>query len=67
MAASRVLVYGGKGALGATCVSYFKAKDWVSKKCSATVVVTLKLCKITQLEYVIPVLKCDQLLRGWSC
>lgn len=67
MAASRVLVYGGKGALGATCVSYFKAKDWVSKKCSATVVVTLKLCEITQLEYVIPVLKCDQLLRCWSC
>ncbi|KAK3704838.1 hypothetical protein QZH41_016144 [Actinostola sp. cb2023] len=25
---SRVLIYGGKGALGATCVSYFKARDW---------------------------------------
>ena len=32
MAAARVLVYGGKGALGATCVSYFKSKDWVSKR-----------------------------------
>lgn len=31
MAAARVLVYGGKGALGATCVSYFKSKDWVSR------------------------------------
>lgn len=30
MAAARVLVYGGKGALGATCVSYFKSRDWVS-------------------------------------
>ena len=27
---SRVLVYGGKGALGGTCVSYFKAQNWVS-------------------------------------
>ncbi|EDO42784.1 predicted protein [Nematostella vectensis] len=25
---SRVLIYGGKGALGATCVSYFKAREW---------------------------------------
>lgn len=28
MSASRVLIYGGKGALGATCVSYFKSKNW---------------------------------------
>eukprot|EP00112_Aurelia_sp_Birch-Aquarium-sp1_P008355 Seg1917.3 transcript_id=Seg1917.3/GoldUCD/mRNA.D3Y31 product="Dihydropteridine reductase" protein_id=Seg1917.3/GoldUCD/D3Y31 len=28
MAASRVLIYGGKGALGATCVSFFKSKNW---------------------------------------
>ncbi|KAJ7354782.1 hypothetical protein OS493_030199 [Desmophyllum pertusum] len=28
MAAARVLVYGGRGALGGTCVSYFKSKDW---------------------------------------
>ena len=27
---SRVLVYGGKGALGASIVNYFKAKDWVN-------------------------------------
>ena len=26
----RVLIYGGKGALGSTCISYFKAKNWVS-------------------------------------
>lgn len=25
---SRVLIYGGKGALGSACVAYFKAKDW---------------------------------------
>ena len=31
MAVARVLVYGGKGALGATCVTYFKSKDWVRK------------------------------------
>ncbi|XP_076460463.1 dihydropteridine reductase-like [Babylonia areolata] len=30
MAAGRVLVYGGKGALGSTCVKFFKTKDyWV--------------------------------------
>ena len=29
MAASRVLVYGGKGALGSAVVSHFKAKNWV--------------------------------------
>ncbi|XP_015777460.1 PREDICTED: dihydropteridine reductase-like [Acropora digitifera] len=28
MAASRVLIYGGKGALGMTCVTYFKARNW---------------------------------------
>ena len=28
-AASRVLVYGGKGALGSVVVSHFKAKNWV--------------------------------------
>lgn len=26
----RVLVYGGRGALGAACVSHFKAQNWVS-------------------------------------
>ena len=30
MAGSRVLVYGGKGALGAAVVKYFKEKNWVS-------------------------------------
>ena len=29
MAASRVLIYGGKGALGVTCVNFFKSKSWV--------------------------------------
>ncbi|RLW09066.1 hypothetical protein DV515_00002910 [Chloebia gouldiae] len=28
MAARRVLVYGGRGALGSQCVRYFKSKDW---------------------------------------
>ncbi len=31
-AANRVLVYGGKGALGSACVHYFKSKGWVSKR-----------------------------------
>lgn len=29
-AAGRVLIYGGRGALGAACVSYYKNKNWVS-------------------------------------
>jgi nucleoside-diphosphate-sugar epimerase len=28
--AGRVLVYGGKGALGSTIVKYFRARSWVS-------------------------------------
>ena len=31
MSASRVLVYGGRGALGSAVVDYFKSKSWVSK------------------------------------
>lgn len=30
MAAGKVLVYGGRGALGSQCVRYFKSKNWVS-------------------------------------
>ena len=30
----RVLVYGGKGALGSACVQHFKSKNWVSSSCS---------------------------------
>ena len=30
MSLGRVLVYGGKGALGAACVSHFKANNYVS-------------------------------------
>lgn len=30
MAASRVIVYGGRGALGSKCVQHFKSKGWVS-------------------------------------
>lgn len=26
----RVFIYGGKGALGAACVSHFKSQNWVS-------------------------------------
>ena len=29
MATPRVLVYGGKGALGSTIVNFFKGKNWV--------------------------------------
>lgn len=29
MSASRVLVYGGRGALGSAVVDYFKSKSWV--------------------------------------
>lgn len=28
----RVIVYGGKGALGSACVSQFKSQNWVSKR-----------------------------------
>lgn len=28
--AGRILVYGGKGALGSVCVNHFKAKNYVS-------------------------------------
>lgn len=31
MSASRVLVYGGRGALGSAVVDYFKSKSWVRK------------------------------------
>lgn len=31
MAVKRVFVYGGKGALGAACVTQFKALNWVSE------------------------------------
>lgn len=30
MAAKRVIVYGGRGALGSKCVQHFKSKGWVS-------------------------------------
>lgn len=30
MATARVLVYGGKGALGSAVVAHFKARNWVS-------------------------------------
>lgn len=29
--AHRVIVYGGRGALGSACVQYFKSKSWVSQ------------------------------------
>jgi dihydropteridine reductase len=29
MSSQKVLVYGGKGALGSAIVQYFKAKNWV--------------------------------------
>lgn len=30
MSAGRVVVYGGKGALGSACVNHFKANNYVS-------------------------------------
>lgn len=38
MSLKRVFVYGGKGALGAECVSKFKSLNWVS----TIIVVTIK-------------------------
>lgn len=32
MAANRVIVYGGNGALGSKCVQHFKSKGWVSAR-----------------------------------
>lgn len=32
MSAGRVVIYGGKGALGSACVDYFKANNYVSLK-----------------------------------
>lgn len=29
--ARKVIVYGGKGALGSKCVEYFRSKNWVSR------------------------------------
>lgn len=31
MVNGKVLIYGGRGALGATCVQYFKNNNWVRK------------------------------------
>lgn len=30
MSSGRVLVYGGRGALGSACVSHFKSNNWVN-------------------------------------
>lgn len=37
----RVIVYGGKGALGSTCVSQFKAQNWVSDEIHEYVIALL--------------------------
>lgn len=29
--ARKVIIYGGKGALGSKCVEYFRSKNWVSR------------------------------------
>lgn len=29
--ARKVIIYGGKGALGSKCVEYFRSKHWVSR------------------------------------
>lgn len=31
MSVGRVLIYGGRGALGAACVSHFKSQNYVSR------------------------------------
>lgn len=40
MATKRVLVYGGKGALGSACVSAFKAQKWVNSELFTNAYVT---------------------------
>ncbi|KAL9983303.1 hypothetical protein ACROYT_G005450 [Oculina patagonica] len=70
MAAARVLIYGGKGALGATCVSYFKSKDWwvasvdlfPNEDAHANVVVTKTDSWTEQNEEIQP--KVEELLDG---
>lgn len=44
----RVLVYGGKGALGSACVQHFKSKNWVSSSCSFEPLQTLQVLQILQ-------------------
>ena len=44
--AARVLIYGGKGALGAACVSFFKSKNWVRCLSVNNVDLRLKSCVI---------------------
>ncbi|NWU93036.1 DHPR reductase, partial [Upupa epops] len=59
-AAGRVLVYGGRGALGAQCVHYFKSRDWwvasidlaENEEASASVVVGISQSFLEQAEQV---------------
>ncbi|KAM4707420.1 dihydropteridine reductase [Discoglossus pictus] len=68
--ARRVLVYGGRGALGSKCVEYFKAKNWwvasidISENASANVNIVVKLSDsfTEQSEQVSSVV--DQVLEG---
>ncbi|RMX41293.1 hypothetical protein pdam_00017744 [Pocillopora damicornis] len=70
MAVARVLVYGGKGALGATCVTYFKSKDWwvasvdlfPNEEAHANVVVTKTDSWTEQNEEIQP--KVEEILDG---
>ena len=51
MSVSRVLVYGGRGALGSAVVEFFKSKSWVSQLC-------LQSCNVKV------ILVCDNAVSG---
>eukprot|EP00795_Rhopilema_esculentum_P012553 gene12553-3246_t len=70
MATSRILIYGGKGALGANCVSFFKSKNWwvlsvdlaPNEDADANVVVTELVDWVKQSEMVHQ--RVDELMAG---
>lgn len=46
MSVGRVLIYGGKGALGAACVAHFKSVNYVSSSGSSNATATCCLLNI---------------------
>ncbi|XP_028391103.1 dihydropteridine reductase-like [Dendronephthya gigantea] len=66
----RVLIYGGKGALGSTCISYFTAKNWwvasvdlfPNEEAQANVIVTKLDSWVEQNEEIQT--KVDEMLQG---
>lgn len=49
--ARRVLIYGGKGALGAKCVSHFKANNFVSVIGIIVLIILSFFCILVGCEY----------------